>query len=275
MSKALSRCGIWGLFAVAWIIVALSAALYALQHPWATWHPSVSTITLDLLQVLAFLLAVAGITVARTLGSLRRLSQIDVNAAENEDNFAAVVASAKDVSRDLREQSPTVGAELAEYFEALQRFVDTEGIGRRAPRRWGAVRWNATILLIVCCVNLMGITVYEAERPSNETGPTLIIVDWLLGIIFVVCWAVFFVFVTQAIWQMVHAVEIAVTEWKRRTDVVESQVADARTHLATTRTENGDPSQSWPGQNAYTRPKPSDESTTDDQLVTTNTSERA
>ena len=222
----------WAIVSAGWTVLATAVVFFGLGHSPVAWHSGGYTLTLDLLQTTAVLIAVLAFVVVQTLGVVSRLTAIAVGVEQTAEHFIATTAEAKKLADELNADRPDVASEIARSAESLASFVDSDIRERFGRRAWSRIRWQANLITIGACAYLMAVTACEAGLSTGHDTPTVVKTDWLHALYFLAAWTAFSIFVTDACLQKVKSDEIALSFFKRELGVINQELDDVKEHLA-------------------------------------------
>ena len=221
----------WGIVSSGWVTLVSAVVLFGLGLSPMAWHASGYTLTLDLLQTAAVLIAVLAFVVVQTLGAISRLNEIAVGVERMAQDFLAATASAKRVADEITADSPHVAAEIASSYQSLTSYIQSDLLTRFGRRPWGPFRWQTNLITIASCGYLMVATACEAGLFTRDNSPTVVEIDWLHALYFLAAWAVCFIFTTQVCLQKVKSDEIALSTFGKELDAMNQELGNMKGHL--------------------------------------------
>ena len=138
MAKWVLRTGALG-------IVTAMLVLARRGHPLATLPHAGDALALDFLQVLAVLVALLALLISSTVRTLNRSANIALDAETVAHEYNELIASARDVMREIEKKRPATFSDLTAQVDTIDRLVDSEDASRFERRPWSPLRWEGTI----------------------------------------------------------------------------------------------------------------------------------
>ena len=161
----------WGIVSSGWVTLVSAVVLFGLGLSPMAWHAGGYTLTLDLLQTAAVLIAVLAFVVVQTLGAISRLNEIAFGVERVAQDFLAATASVKSVADEITADSPHVAAEIASSYQSLTSYIQSDLLTRFGRRPWGPFRWQTNLITIASCGYLMVATACEAGAVHGRQFP--------------------------------------------------------------------------------------------------------
>ena len=131
-------------------LVAAMVVLAMCGDPLATLPHAGGALALDFLQVLAVLVALLALLISSTVRTLNRSANIALDAETVAHEYNELIASARDVVREIEKKRPATFSDLTAQVDTIDRLVDSEDASRfeRKGRRHSLTllrRWTRLI----------------------------------------------------------------------------------------------------------------------------------
>ena len=225
MAKWVLRTGALG-------IVTAMLVLATRGHPLATLPHAGDALALDFLQVLAVLVALLALLISSTVRTLNRSANIALDAETVAHEYNELIASARDVMREIEKKRPATFSDLTAQVDTIDRLVDSEDASRFERRPWSPLRWEGTIYVgAVLLFFITWIAFREAELLTRRDSPTLVMVDLSQAAIFIVSWVLVAILGAQGFVQVAQKQEIDITQIRRNIAVIRTALVNLKRHL--------------------------------------------
>ena len=215
----------WAIFVVV-VVLAINGKRFAMG-------PEIGgSITLDLLQVLAFLVALSALLITATYWTRNKHTEIGARKEKLGRNYLVFIDYLVDLShliRTKRKAPDPVLDEQIDYLENIRGDVDKNQYERRP---WGPLSWNISIYFIAWAFWLMVLTIFFAETDTCPSGPTQLTVNWLRGLLALFAWMLVFVVGTLLAMEYFRPSEITMDRMGWDADDVMSKAQSIKDYLA-------------------------------------------
>ena len=228
MAKWMLRTGALAALGLVMAMVVLSTR----GHPLATLPHAGGALALDFLQVLAVLVALLALFISSTVRTLNRKANIALDAETVAHEYNELIASARDVVREIEKKRPATFSDLTAQVDTIDRLVDSEDASRFERRPWSPLRWEGTIYLgAVLLFFITWIAFVEAELLPRGDSPTLVMVDLSQAAIFIVAWVLVAILGAQVFVQVAQKREIEIVQIRRNIALIRTEWVNLKRHL--------------------------------------------
>ena len=183
-------------------------------------------ITVDLLQGLAFLLALSALLIAVTLRVVNKRDQVRASLEAVANAQVQLSETQKEITENLARSTPSVARGYAELSAlVVQRDLarEHETAERSELKPWGWGNWFFSCYAILWVAWAQGFTVSNAQILISANQPTMVAADWLHCVIFLLAWALSSVFLTRMAAEFARGELIHINRLSRITDEQTSQ----------------------------------------------------
>ena len=167
-------------------------------------------IALDLLQVFALFVALTTLLITVTLSTRKTFAGF---ALAREKLARDVVLLAKNFNNRRGEIGRKVSIPFPEdqkLKEKLESVADGNLIDQYQVSLWGRVRWSIALYLLAWSIWLIVQTWTNIRLAGEQSEPTLINLDWLHGLLFIVAWCTSCVVITSAVNEHIRRVQVPI-----------------------------------------------------------------